>query len=199
MRKTLLVCVLMISLLPLWGCGGEKEHTPMERALALRQSYLAAGGCDTVMEVRADYGQRVHTCVVQVQVRDKRTDLTVLGPEEVAGIRARLEGDKAGLGFEDVMLDTGTLDDGGLTVLGALPALLEAARSGWIHSCGWESWDGRQVLRLVCRDPDTDRGTGREQELWLDPESGELLRGQLSVDGRTVIYCEVSEVAFYGG
>lgn len=198
MRRAVSVCVLMISLL-LSGCGAGNGNSPMDLALAIRQDYLAAEGCDAVLEVTADYGQRVHTFTVEVCVRGKETSLTVIGPQEVSGIRARLEEGRAGLGFEDVILDTGTLDDSGLTVLGALPALLEAARSGYMDSCVREERDGVDTLHLICRDPAVERGTGREQQLWFDADSHALVRGELSVDGKSVIFCRITEFSFYGG
>lgn len=199
MRTAMLGCVLTISLL-LTGCGRtEKGNSPMDLALAIRQDYLAADGCDAVLEVTADHGQRVHTFGVEVTVCGKETNLTVIEPEEVAGIRARLDGDQAGLGFDDVILDTGLLDDSGLTVLGALPTLLEAARSGWIDSCVREELDGADTLHVICRDPAVERGTGREQHLWFDTDSHALLRGEVLVDGRRVIFCCVTQFTLYGG
>ena len=62
MRKSCVMCVLMISLL-LTGCGGKGNQTPMDRALMLRGTYLSANGYTARMRVTADYGQRVYTRV----------------------------------------------------------------------------------------------------------------------------------------
>lgn len=189
MRRACGICVLTISLL-LSGCGGAgKEPGPVQLALDIRQDYLASDGCDAVMEVTADYGRRVHSFTVAVSVRGKETSLTVTGPEEVAGISARLNGRESALTFDDVILDTGTLDDQGLTVLGALPALLEAARSGFIDSCVTERLGQTDTLRVLCRDPELERGQGREITLWFDTNSRALCRGEIARDGVRIIEC----------
>lgn len=188
MRRACGICVLTISLL-LSGCGRAKDAGPVEQALDIRQAYLAAEGCDAVMEVTADYGRRVHRFTAEVMVRGKETRLTVTKPEEVAGISARLNGRESALTFDGVILDTGTLDDEGLTVLGALPALLEAAKSGFIDSCGVEQLGQTDALRVLCRDPELERGQGREITLWFDRQSRALCRGEMAVDGVRVIDC----------
>ncbi len=194
MRRAFWMCVLMMTLL-LSGCGGDKEPGPMQQALDMRRSYLEAGGCDGVMEITADYGRRVHTFTVAVSVRGEVTTLTVTGPEEVAGISARLEGRQSALTFDDVILDTGTLDDQGLTVLGALPALLDAAQHGFIDSCAHERLGERDTLHVLYRDPELERGQGREVSLWFDLQSRQLCQGEIFWDGRRVISCTFERFA----
>jgi len=188
-RKSLVMCVLMISLL-LTACGSRGNQTPTDRALALRGQYLSAGGCTARMRVTADYGQRVYTYVVDAQVRGGETVLTVRQPEEIAGITAHLQQGESFLSYDGVMLETGPLAEDGLTPLSALAALLEAVRSGFIDSCGTQG----EELYILCRDPADPPGDGRETGLWFGMD-GCLLRGEVSVDGRRVVQCEFEEFA----
>lgn len=193
MRRALGICVLMISLL-LTACGDTGKQTgPMERALALRSNFLAAEGCRTDMEVTADYGQRVYTFGVRAVVHGDQTTMEVLWPEEVAGITARLEGWDARLRFDDLVLETGPLDEDGLTPISALTALLDAARRGYMDSCVQELLGQREVLRVLVRDPGLAWGQGREISLWFDEESGALIQGEICVDARRVISCTFTE------
>ena len=191
MRKSIGICVLMMTLL-LSACGGTGGETgPQEEALTIRGEYLAATGCRTRMDVTADYGQRVYTYTVDVVVDGEETLLTVAAPDEVAGITARLTGTNSWLEYDGAVLETGPLDEDGLTALGAVPALLESARSGFMDSCVPEPLGERDALRVLCRDPSVPSGQGRETILWFDRNTHELVQGEILVDGYRVILCEI--------
>lgn len=184
MRKSGVMCVLMISLL-LTACTSKGNESPMDRALTVRGMYLSANGCTARMQVTADYGQRVYTYGVQAQVGGGETVLTVQQPEEIAGITARLRDGTSVLEYDGAVLETGPLAQDGFTPLSAVSALLEAAETGFIAHCGTEG----DTLYVLCRDPAQTPGDGREVALWFDG-TGRLLRGEVSVDGRRVIQCE---------
>ena len=88
-------------------------------------------------------------------------------------------------------VETGPLDAGGLTPVSALPALLEAAKSGYITACALEEED--TLLRVDCGDPAGSPGSGTETVLWFDASTHALVRGEVSVDGFRVVLCEVTQ------
>lgn len=193
MRKTKLFCVLMMLVL-LCACGtAGKSGSAQEAALSARAAYLSAGGCIARLDVTADYGRRVYTYSADVTVTGEDTALTVTAPEEIAGVTARLHGADGALEFDGAVIETGPLSETGLTPLGAIPALLEAARSGFMDSSTYETLDGAQALRILCRDPAQSVGSGQEITLWLDPDRYALLRGEIALDGRRVVDCRFSE------
>ena len=192
MRKSTLICVLMITVL-LCACGAKNSKDPMELALAVRGEYLAARGCTARAEITADYGQRIYRYTVDIVVQENETTLTVIAPQEVAGITARLRGANSALVYEDCVLETGPLSPDGLTPLSAAAALLDAARSGFIDSCGIQTQEGRELLYLLCRDPSAPPGCGRQIALWMDQQDHSLLRGEISWDGRQVISCSFTQ------
>ena len=157
--------VLMISLcLALSACGGEGGGSPAEQlALDVRGRMLEAAAGSAQVSVTADYGRRVYEYGVDmIWQAEGETVLTLTAPENVAGVSARiLEGETA-LEFDGTRVETGALDDSGLSPLSGLPLLLEYARTGWMAECGMEELDGRQVLRIDCRDPENAPGEGRE-------------------------------------
>lgn len=188
MRKGV-ICVLMTTLL-LAGCGTAGVSEAEELALTIRGEYLAMDRCAVQAAVTADYGQRVYQYEMAVSVNGEGTSLTLSAPETVAGLTARLSGEENLLEFDGVSVETGPLDGDGLTPVSALPALLEAARSGYITACALEE-DGT-LLRMDCGDPAGSPGTGTEYILWFDAAAHTLVRGEVSVDGFRVILCEFS-------
>ena len=104
---------------------------------------------------------------------------------------ARLSGGEGQLEYDGVWVETGTLDDQGLTPLGAFSAMVEAARGGYITACSLE--EEETLLRVDCGDPGRKPEEGREVTLWFEPESRNLVRGEISVDGFRVILCECTD------
>ncbi len=188
MRK-LLLCVLMMTFLT--GCGAAGGNEAEELALAVRGEYLALDACTARAAVTADYGQRVYQYEMAVTVSGEETTLALTAPETVAGLTARTSGTDSFLEFDGLSVETGPLDDSGLTPVSALPALLEAARSGYITACALEE-DGA-LLRVDCGDPAGSPGTGTETSLWFDASSHALVRGEISVDGFRAVLCEFSD------
>ena len=188
--RTCVICVLMTTLL-LAGCGPAGVSKAEELALTIRGEYLAMDSCAVQAAVTADYGQRVYEYEMAVSVNGTETVLALSAPETVAGLTARMTGEENLLEFDGVSVETGPLDETGLTPVSAVPALLEAAKSGYITACALEE-DGA-VLRVDCGDPAGSPGTGTETVLWFDAASHALTRGEISSDGFRVILCEFSD------
>lgn len=189
MRKCV-VCVLMTTLL-LAGCGPAGMSQAEELALEIRVELLEMDSCTARLEITADYGQRVYQYEMAAAVTGEDTALTLSAPETVAGFTARLSGEGSALEFDGLAVDTGPLDGAGLTPVSAFPALLEAARTGYILSCGLEEDTG--LLRVDCGDPEGEPGAGTRTALWFDAGTRALTRGEITVDGLRVILCEVLE------
>ena len=201
MGRWLGVCTLTITLcLTLTCCGGEGGSQAEQLALDIRAEYLEMAGCTASMEVTADYGQRVYDFGVELTwQREGESVLTITAPENVAGVTARLEQDQAYLEYDGVRVETGPLDGTGLSPVSSVPVLLDYAQTGYIAACGLETRGEREVLRVGCRDPEAQPGTGRECALWFDPDTHDLLRGELSQDGYTVIQCAFSDFQLIPG
>ena len=185
MRKRLF-CVLMMTLL-LTGCGGTGVSEGEQLALTIRGEFLAAQGCSATAEITADYGQRVYQYTMEVSGAGEEMTLTLTAPDTVAGITARLKGEDSLLEYEELVLETGPLNPAGLTPVSAVPALLEAVRSGYITCCTLEEECG--LLRVDCGDPEGTAGSGTEISLWFEANSHQLRRGEIRDDGFRVIDC----------
>ena len=187
MRK-LVLCVLMTTLL-LAGCGQAGGNEAEELALTIRGEHLGMDRCTAQVSVTADYGQRVYEYEMAVAVTGEETLLVLSAPETVAGLTARISGEDSALEFDGLSVETGPLDPDGLTPVSAVPALLEAVRSGYITACGLEE-DGT-LLRVDCGDPEGTPGEGTEISLWFAAAAHVLVRGEISVDGSCAVRCEV--------
>ena len=190
------VIPLLLSLC-LTGCTGTAQENQL--ALDLRTAFLSMEGCSGAMEVEADYGQRVYTYGMALDwSRDGETVLELTSPEEVAGLRARLTEEGGALEYDGVSVETGPLTGEGLSPMEAPLALLDGVREGYLASTGLETVDEREELHLVIRAPEGVPGTGTELEVWCDPETGALLRGEILSDGRTVVTCEFQSFTMEG-
>ena len=194
MRKQLF-CVLMTTLL-LTGCGTAGGNEAEELALTIRGEHLGMDRCTAQVSVTADYGQRVYEYEMAVSVDGEEALLVLSAPETVAGISARISGEDSALEFDGLSVETGPLDADGLTPVSAVPALLEAARSGYITACGLE--EEGALLRVDCGDPEGTPGEGTEISLWFDAATHALVRGEISVDGFRAISCAFSQFTMQG-
>ena len=190
MRK--LGCVLMILLL-LAGCGKEMDEAE-QAALDIRAAYLSMAGCTATLEVSADYGERIFQCVLALDhTAGEETVLTVMEPELLRGVTARLKNGESMLEFDGIRLETGPLSDTGLSPIDCVPVILRAVQEGYISAWGMESLGERECVRFTTSNPDLQPGKGQEIHLWFDRESYALLRAEFTIDGFMALRCEVND------
>ena len=190
MRKVISLFALMTLLLPLTGCfGGGEGQKALDAALTIRGEYLAMTQFSTQVQLRADYGQRVYDYTLNVTNQGEETVLTVTAPELVSGVSARIRAEEMFLEYDGLVVETGPLNEDGLTPISSVPALMEAARGAYITACCFED---SGLLRVDCGSPDVPLGTGTEYVLWFHPETHDLTRGEISVDGFRCIECTFS-------
>lgn len=194
MRRGLLAPTIFLFLL-LCACGGGNDDNDL--VLSLREDFQTMDTWSGSMDLTADYGQRVYEYTVSFAgSREEGTVLTIQAPAEVAGISAVAREGQTWLDYDGVRLETGPLDERGLTPMDALPALLSDMESGTVAETGTETDGELEVLRLTIRDPDLAAGTGRETVFWFDKARKTLLRAELRSDGVTVVRCAFSAFAY---
>lgn len=187
MRK-IMSCVLMMTLL-LAGCGGGSgEERPENLAALIRGEYLSLTGWTASLDVNVDYGERVYDFVLDASwKKEGETVLTVVEPELIAGITARIGPEGAYLEYDGASLSTGALSGEGMTPLEAVPFLMGQLLEGYMARCSYETEGERRLLKVFCRDPDGQEGTGSECSLYFDPDSHDLVRAELAYDGAVVL------------
>ena len=127
------------------------------------------------------------------------TTLTITAPENIAGVTARiLEGETA-LEYDGMQVETGPLDDSGMSPVDAVPVLMDYVQEGFIAECGMEA-RGRArccVWSAGSRSPPRARGGSAPSGLTRPPTP--FCGGRLSQDGFTVIQCVFTEFQFTVG
>jgi len=167
----------------------EEQNHAEELALTIRGEYLALESLSASMDVTADYGARVYDFALTAAVSGEETVLTLTEPEWAAGLTARITGEEGKLEYDGLILETGPLDESGLSPVGAVPFLLRGAREGFIAESALETVGETECLRMTCRDPEALPGTGTELSLWFDAATHGLVRGEILSDGFRVIDC----------
>ena len=185
---------MILSVLLLSSCGGVEEQAQAEElALTIRGEYLALENWSAKVNLTADYGERVYEFALTASAAGGETVLTLTEPEWVSGLTARLSEGEGQLEYDGLILETGPLDGEELSPMSALPALMEAACSGYMAQCELEEGETEVLLRVHCADPDQEPGEGIETTLWFAPDTHALVRGEISVDGLRVIQCTCTE------
>lgn len=178
------ISVLMISLLLLCGCS--KEQAAEERFLAFRESVQ---DCYLVLdaEITADYGETVESYTIASRETTEGTDLEVLAPEEVEGIRASTDGEAYTLSYDGAILGVGPLTASGVTPLSALPVLADALCNAHVERCWEEVYNGRETLAVSLCIDETTTAT-----LWLAADDLTPCFAELAENGKTVLFYTVT-------
>lgn len=189
MRKTLFCVLMMTLLLTACGAGGSAEESPEALAAEIRGEYLNLKAWSSQLEFHADYGERVYDFTVDASWRkDGETVLTIIEPELIAGITARLSQDGVYLEYDGASLSTGPITATGMNPLDAVPWLMEQMSEGFMAQCTFETAeDETQMLKVLFRDPEGTEGMGTEGALYFDPETRVPLYTEVYEDGFTVL------------
>lgn len=199
MKKGKIQILSVILSILITSCSGTAEDSNHQQGLNARSRYLSMTKATGICTITADYGQRVYDFDMVLNISQEEggyhTELTLIAPEEVAGIQVT----QVGLGadskliWDDMILETGDLSDNGLSPVTAVPLLLETLCQGYMETITLKEKSGGTVLELYCRDPDVPLGLGQEIILWVDAQSYDLVGGEIFQDGARVIGCQVQQ------
>ena len=180
MMKRLIILVFLCALL-LTACGKRRSEGDY-RAFAEHLNSL--NSLSFTARVRAEYEHKTARFGLSYAEDSEGGRVTVLAPELIRGVSARVKPGRSTLEDDSVVLDTGSLDSFGLSPLSSLPAMLRAMRLGHLDSI-WEE-DGKTVVTL---EPDDElRCT-----VWLSRPDLRPLRAELITDGRVRVYVDISD------
>lgn len=187
---------LMMTLLLLAGCGGQKEASAEELAVELQRQWQNMTACAGHMDLTADYGERVFSCGLDVTY-DQVTGgvLTLTEPELVRGICAYLKPDGLTLRYDGVSLETGPLTEEGLSPLEAAPTFYQQLTQGSLAA--WDLTD--EALSLTFRGHDALPGEGLEATLTFSRETNQPLTGELYWNGAQIIQAQFRDFQMMTG
>ncbi|NCB51836.1 MAG: hypothetical protein EOM54_08155 [Clostridia bacterium] len=180
MRRRIFAALMILPLL-LFGCAGSGEEKRFE---SFREDLAAASEIRMEAEVTADYDDSVREYTLSFCRTSERSEVEVLQPELIAGVKAHIDEDGSDLEYDGLILDTGKLAGDGLTPVSALPRLLDAMQKGHVDSI----WKEGDCIAAELTPDDVISVT-----LWIDAETLAPRRAELSGrdSGRVLISCEI--------
>ena len=131
--------------------------------------------------ISAEFPSYVSEYLVSYQYRrDGDHLITVLEPESIAGVTATIRDGDTVLSMDELRLETGTLDENGLTPISALPRLIETWKT---HPSGVESVreNGTDCLLMVYDEEAISYRTVFSRETYLP------IRAEVFCDGERVL------------
>lgn len=134
--------------------------------------------------IRAEYEDKTARFTLGYEENAEGGTVTVIAPELIKGVKAHVSPGGTSLEYDTVVLDTGALDNFGLSPMSSLPVLLGAMRTGHLDS-HWEE-NGMTVLQLEPEDELKCR-------VWFEPESMTPTQAELISQGRVTVYMEISD------
>ena len=177
-------CSLWIILLFIFsGCSGTPDE--LQTGMELRSRVLQASGCTFDAEIKADYGDEIHTFSMECSVDSKgMLNYKVTGPETISGITGTVSGDGGKLTFDETALCFPLMADGQASPISAPWILMQMLRTGYIASACKE--EGKIRLSI---DDNLDEKPLRV-DLWLNME--ELpVHADILYDGRRILSVSV--------
>jgi len=177
-RKAWLFAPMLMLLLT--ACGGGEEKDP---AVELQRQYAAVEAATLEADVTCHYEDEARSYTLLCAYTPSCSTVTVLAPEELAGISATVEAGTLTLSYEDISLDAGSYSAASISPVAALPKLMEAAANGYVTEESSEALEERPCLRLSC---DLQDDTGMVYTTWFDQESILPLHSEISIDGAVV-------------
>lgn len=180
MKRLYLPLLLCLSLL-LSGCGHNKAAARFEEfTAALSEKELLS----FTAELRCEYEDKRMDFTLAYEEDSEGCHVTVAAPELIRGIRAHAKAGETAVEFDSVVLDTGPLDNYGLSPMSALPVLMDALRNGYVDSV-WEE-NGRYAALIVPSDT-------LNVQIHLDKYTMCPVYAELVSDGRVSVFIHIAD------
>ena len=154
------------------------------------RSKFQSTGCSFRATVSADYGEMIHTFVLDCEAGGQgNVAFCVVAPETIAGITGTLTGDSGFLTFDQEVLAFSLLADEQLSPVSAPWILVHTLQGGYLRSCA----DVETGLRLTIDDSYAENAM--QVDIWLDdndiPTGAEILW-----QGRRILSLRVENFEF---
>lgn len=170
-----LLCLLLL----LSGCG------KAERSQLVQERYAAVTSAEMTAEITCHLPAESRTFQIHCDYRrDGRSEITVLEPEELSGLKAVVSEEDLSLSYDGLVLPAGT--QASVSAANCLPWLMRAAAGGYVLEEGRESLEGTPCLRAAF-DTTGDDGQKVLCTIWFDESTLTPVYGELSREGELIL------------
>ena len=180
MKRLYLPLFLAFTLL-LGGCG---ENAARERFEDFTGELCEKELISFTAELRCEYENKKLDFTLGYEEDGEGCSVTVVAPELIRGIRAHARAGETSVEFDGVVLDTGPLDDYGLSPMSALPLLVKAMKTGYIDSV-WE--ENGEYAALITPDDHLN------VQLHLDKYTLRPVYAELISDGKVSVFISIKD------
>lgn len=180
---------VLLALLLLAGCSDTRE---VEQTDALRSRYRELGSWEAAVKLALPREEKTSEYTLSLSADGEEISLSVLAPEELAGMGATLTGEELRLHFDDLVLDGGTANEA-LNGFNAVPFAIETIRTGYLLEEGREKYGGEERLRLGF---EGELNGAVLQTAIFFGDTEEPLFAEISENGKILVRMEFTDFAF---
>lgn len=181
--KRFVVPALMIIALLLGGCskGGLEKSFEEERI-----KWTQAKELSFTADIVAELSDKCFECKLKCSRQGDETVLEVLEPENIAGIKARLNKETAQIEYDGIILAVENAAMGEVSPVSAAAMIMEALTQSTLTGIWMEKAQERELIvaELYISEMEYAR-------LWFLKENFSLIHAELVSDGRCVVKCDV--------
>lgn len=178
-----LACILLLC-----GCAAENTDTRTED---LQAKYAAMAGCEATVDVWSAGRDETAHYRLKLEKSGDESRVTVLEPEELAGVSAVVSGDALSLAYDGAVLSAGAAP--GLCAVNAADMALRAAATGYVTERSRERYDDTDALRL-CFETELC-GETLYVTIYFDASDAPLY-AEIERDGEILQYLEFTDFIF---
>lgn len=190
--RTLAVVLCAQMLMLLCACGA----APEEEKESLLERYQTAQQLSMEAQVRFGSAEQVEEYTLRCDwYADGSAEIEVMEPEDIAGLKASVDGEDLTLIYEDMVLPAGELSSEEISPAMALPVLMRSVREGWLLEESREDWGEVPCVRLSW-DLTGENGGKVLSALWIRKDDGTPVHGEITVDEEIILQVEFTDFTF---
>jgi hypothetical protein len=160
----------------------------------IKDNFRGAAEIVAAAEIIADYEDSVFEFKVKYTGAADMGTVEILAPEQIAGIKARVDFPECYLEYDGASIEAGPLTGDGLSPVQTLPVLLGQWTDGYAETAGFEKLGDAEAFVMETRITDA-----ASQKTWFDAETLLPMRAEIYNGGRMVVVCEVESIQIRAG
>lgn len=178
----LMTCMFLLS-----ACGsGNMQRERLDNA---REKIALSKSLCFTADVSVELTDSVFDCTLKVERSGETISVTVLQPEEAAGISAVMSPDGAEIEYGELVLGIGDAVIGERSPIAAMSDIVQAMENGFITMLWSEACGDREFLAAQCYISDDEY-----VRIWFDEENMLPLNAELVSGDTVVVKCRIEDI-----